>query len=158
LWNVSPVKRRPLLPKVGTVKAASLALSVIVADDSLVVRERLVGLLREVPGVSVVGETGDVAGTLEALRRLRPTVLVLDLSMPGGSGLTVLQQVRKEQIQSKVIVLTNYSSAEYEKVARARGASAFLNKSTEFMKVADLVRELAPPIEFKTENGSNYPL
>ncbi len=120
-----------------------LPLSVLVADDSSVIRERLVALLNEVPGVSVVGETVCVSGTMEAVRRLRPAVVVLDLSMPGGSGLDVLRCMKEEQLGAMVIVLTNYSFPEYEKEASRYGAAAFLNKSTQFMKVADMVRGLA---------------
>ncbi len=123
--------------------ATDLPLSVVIADDSSVVRERLVSLLHEVPGVAVVAETGDVAGTLDAVRRLRPAILVLDLGMPGGSGLDVLGKMREEQLPAVVIVLTNYPYPEYEKAARRLGARAFLNKSLEFLKVAGLVSDLA---------------
>ena len=120
-----------------------LPVSVLVADDSDVVRERLVALLNDVPGVSVVGEAVNVSGTMESVRRLRPAVVVLDLSMPGGSGLDVLRGMGEEQLRSRVIVLTNYTFPEYEQEAIRHGAFAFLNKSTQFMKVADLVRGLA---------------
>jgi DNA-binding NarL/FixJ family response regulator len=118
-------------------------LSVLLADDSSEVRERVATLLREVPGVAIVSETEDVAGTLEAIRRHRPAVVVLDLGMRGGSGLDVLRQMGEERLKAVVIVLTNYPYPEYEQEARAYGASAFLNKSSQFMKVADLVRELS---------------
>jgi DNA-binding NarL/FixJ family response regulator len=117
--------------------------SVLIADDSNVVRERMTALLNDVPGVSVVGEAGSVSTTLEELRRLQPSVLVLDLSMPGGSGLDVLRQMDTQQPRPVIIVLTNYSFPEYEKEACRFGASAFLNKSTQFAKVAELVRALA---------------
>jgi DNA-binding NarL/FixJ family response regulator len=127
---------------VGAVKAHSLPLKVLIADDSKVIRERLAGLLREVPDVSVVGETEDVAGTLEGIRRLCPSVVILDLSMPGGSGLDVLREMGREGLEAVVIVLTNYPFPEYRKEALDRGASAFLNKSSEFDRVAELVRAM----------------
>jgi DNA-binding NarL/FixJ family response regulator len=124
-------------------RPSSLPLRVLIADDSTVIRDRLAALLREVPGVSVVAESGDVSGTLDAIRQLRPAVVVLDVSMPGGSGLDVLRQMAEEGLQAVTIVLTNYPFPEYEKKAREQGAIAFLNKSSEFMKVADLMRHLA---------------
>jgi DNA-binding NarL/FixJ family response regulator len=63
--------------------------------------------------------------------------------MRGGNGLEVLKQIGEERLKAVVIVLTNYPYPEYEQEARAYGASAFLNKSSQFMKVADLVRELS---------------
>ena len=118
-------------------------LSALIADDSAVVRERLAALLREVPGVAVVAQTEDVEGTLGAIRRLRPAVVVLDINMPGGSGLDVLRGMAQERMRAVVIVLTNVALPEYEQKARALGARAFLNKSNEFMKMADLVGELS---------------
>lgn len=116
---------------------------VLLADDSLVVRERLAGLLREVSGVSIVAQTHDVPGTLEAIREHRPAVVILDLNMPGGSGLDVLQWVQTEKFPVTVFVLTNYPILEYEQKARDYGARAFLDKSHEFMKAVELVRQLA---------------
>jgi DNA-binding NarL/FixJ family response regulator len=118
-------------------------LRVLVADDSKVVRERMAILLNEVPGVRVIGEAVNVPDTLAEVRRAQPAVLVLDLSMPGGSGLDVLRELQGQAGRPHTIVLTNYSFPEYEAEARRLGADAFLNKSTEFLKVAELVRELA---------------
>jgi DNA-binding NarL/FixJ family response regulator len=128
---------------VEATKENGVSLSTLIADDSAVVRERLAALLREVPGVSVVAETEDVKGTLEGIRRLRPAVVVLDINMPGGSGLDVLRRMAEERIRAVVIVLTNFAFPEYEQKARELGASAFLDKSNAFTKVADMVRELS---------------
>ncbi len=118
-------------------------LRVLIADDAAVVRERLVAMVSEIPGVAVVAEAGCVQETLRAVREHKPQVVILDLSMPDGSGLDVLAQMRREQLEAVVLVLTNYPYQEYELLARERGASAFLDKSREFMKVTELVRDLA---------------
>jgi DNA-binding NarL/FixJ family response regulator len=102
----------------------------------------MAALLNEVPGVLVVAETVNVPTTIDEVRRVRPNVLVLDLSMPGGSGLDVLREIQAEPARPRIIVLTNYSFPEYEVEARRLGADAFLNKSTQFMRVAELVRDL----------------
>jgi DNA-binding NarL/FixJ family response regulator len=127
---------------VNAVKTGKQALTVQIADDSHVIRERLGGLLREVPDVSVVAETGEAKETLDAVRRLTPAVLILDLSMPGGSGLEVLRQMSRDRLATVVIVLTNFPFPEYKKEALRHGAVAFLNKSSEFMKVIEFVRQL----------------
>jgi len=127
----------------AAMKENGVPLSVLIADDSREVRERLAALLGEVPGVSIVAETEDVEGSLEGVRRLRPAVVVLDINMPGGSGLDVLRRMAEERIEAVVIVLTNLAFPEYEQEARAHGDSAFLDKSRDFIKVADLVRELS---------------
>jgi CheY-like chemotaxis protein len=120
-------------------------LRLLIADDSSIVRERLRNLLIEVPHVEVVGETADVAGTIEAIRTSRPDVVILDINMPGGSGFDVLEMVRLEQLKTAVIVASNLVEPEYQRRALAEGARAFVDKSRDFMRVAGLVQEMVSP-------------
>jgi DNA-binding NarL/FixJ family response regulator len=131
-------------------------LRVIVADDSAPVRDRMVSMLREIPNVKLAAETSDVPETISLLRNLNPDVLILDIGMPGGCGLDVLDAIRAEHIQTKTLVVTNYADTEYETKALQAGALAFLNKSRDFLKAIDLVRDLAAqnqPISSDTSNS-----
>ena len=123
--------------------ARRLTLRVLVADDSAPVRERMVSLLGELPRVKVAAESDDVPGTIECVRRLRPHLILLDISMPGGSGLDVLDMIRAERIPTLVIVLTNHAEPEYETRALRSGAVAFLDKSRDFLKAIDFIREFS---------------
>ena len=118
---------------------------ILIADNSAEICKRLAEMLSDLPGVEIVGFAADGASTLEAVRRLRPDVVTLDLRMPGGSGLDVLQDLRGEQPAPFVIMLTNYASPEYERRALALGAGAFLDKSRDFDRVVELVRDRMPP-------------
>jgi DNA-binding NarL/FixJ family response regulator len=118
-------------------------LTVLIADDSQVIRVRLARLLEEIPGVAIVGQSATGKETVEMIRRLAPHVVVLDLSMPEGSGLEVMQQMRDENLEAIVIVLTNYPYPEYEQRALRLGARTFLSKSSEFENLADIIRDLA---------------
>lgn len=133
----------PLLPMNEPGSEGGAFLRVVIADDSVVVRERVAALLSETPGVRVVAVSGDVKGTLHALRTHQPDLLILDLSMPGGSGLEVLRQLRSENSSVAAVMLTNYAYPEFERQARELGAVAFFDKTREFLRVADLVREMA---------------
>lgn len=134
-------ERRGLV-KMFVMATEGTTLRVIIADDSDLVRERMVSLLREIPRVEVVAETADVPGTITCVRSLLPHVIILDISMPGGCGLDVLDMVRAEHIPSMVLVLTNFSDREYESRACRDGAVAFLDKSRDFLKAVDYVSEL----------------
>ena len=101
--------------------------SVIVADDHAIVKEGLVSLLKE-HGFDVVGAVGDGHALMDAARRLRPDLIVTDLSMPGLSGLDVLTRLKTEHIDSKVIVLTMHHDADLATAAMRAGASGFLLK------------------------------
>ena len=101
--------------------------SVLVADDHAIVKEGLVSLLKE-HDFDVVGAVGDGHELIDAARRLRPDVIVTDLSMPGMSGLDVLTRLKSERIDSRVIVLTMHHDAALATRAMRLGASGFLLK------------------------------
>lgn len=118
---------------------------VVVVDDSFIVRERLTALLT-VPGVmEVVGQAQDVSGAIEAIRRLTPDAVILDLRMPGGSGIDVLRAIKHEQPAPIVLILTNYPYPQYRKQCLEAGADFFLDKSTEFHKALEILRQCSQP-------------
>lgn len=118
-------------------------LRVLVADDSPPVRERMISLLRELPCVTLTAEAADVPGTIDGICRLQPHVVILDLGMPGGCGLDVLDFIRAKLISTQVVVLTNDTDPEYKARALQAGAVAFLDKSRDFLKAIDFVLNLA---------------
>ena len=115
---------------------------VLIADDSEIIVQRLMALLAHVRGVEIVDHVGTVGETSEAVRRLRPDAVILDMQMPGGSGIDVLEGMKKDQLISTVIVLTNHPSAPYRKKCLQVGAKFFLDKSNEFEKVGEVLQGL----------------
>jgi len=103
--------------------------TVLVADDHAIVREGLVRLLKE-HNLEVVGAVGDGQELLELAKRLRPDVIVTDMSMPGLSGLDVLTRLKSAHIASKVIVLTMHRDVELATRSIRAGASGFLLKNS----------------------------
>jgi len=103
--------------------------TILLADDHAIVTEGLARLLRD-HDFAVVGAVGDGQALIDAAKRLRPDVIVTDLSMPGLSGLDVLARLKAEGIDSKVIVLTMHKDADLATVAMRGGASGFLLKES----------------------------
>ena len=103
--------------------------TVLLADDHAIVTEGLAGLLAK-HGFDVVGTVGDGHQLIAAAMRLRPDVIVTDLSMPGLSGLDVLARLKAEHVESKVIVLTMHHDADVATLAIRGGASGFLLKES----------------------------
>ena len=101
--------------------------TVLIADDHAIVKEGLVSLLKE-HNFDVVGAVGDGHLLLDEAKRLRPDVIVTDISMPGLSGLDVLNRLNSERLSSKIIVLTMHNDAELATQAIRAGASGFLLK------------------------------
>jgi DNA-binding NarL/FixJ family response regulator len=103
--------------------------TVLIADDHAIVMEGLVSLLKE-HDFNVVGAVADGQSLLEAARRLKPDVIVTDLSMPNLSGLEVLIKLKEERIDSKVVMLTMHNDSARATQALKAGASGFLLKES----------------------------
>ncbi len=114
-------------------------IKVFITDDSLIVREHLVALLDELAGVEIVGQAGSVAEAISGIRNLQPDVVILDIRLPDGSGIDVLQNVKLVQ---PVIILTNYPYPGYRQRCLSAGADFFLDKSTEFDQLPQLFEQL----------------
>jgi DNA-binding NarL/FixJ family response regulator len=118
-------------------------MKVFIADDSRVVVERLADLLQEeVPGAQLVGQAGDVPEAVRGIKKMRPDALILDLQMPGGSGLDVLRAIRTDCPHLHVLICTNYPYPQYREECLTAGANFFLDKSAEFQKIPAILREL----------------
>ncbi len=115
---------------------------VFIVDDSKVVVERLADLLDEVPGVELVGRAADVPGAIHSILKTNPDAIILDLQMPGGGGLEVLRTIRQRHSSLWVLVCTNYPYPQYREECLAAGANYFLDKSAEFEKIPDILRDL----------------
>ena len=115
---------------------------VFIVDDSTVVVERLAQLLAEVPGAELIGRAGDVPEALQAIRKTKPDALILDLQMPGGSGLDVLRAIRGDYPYLHILICTNYPYPQYREQCFFAGANFFLDKSAEFGKIPAILSEL----------------
>lgn len=113
-------------------------IKVLIADDSIVVRERLVTILNELAGIETVGQAENVVEAINAIEKLRPDVVILDIRMPGGSGIDVLRRIKQAGTGPMVIILTNYPFPEYRQRCLNSGADFFLDKSTEFDQIPTL--------------------
>ena len=115
---------------------------VFITDDSKIVVERLHDLLEDVSGLEVVGEAGNVPDAVLSIQKTNPDAVILDLQMPGGSGLDVLREIRREHPEVQVLICTNYPYPQYKDECMAAGANYFLDKSADFDKIPTIFRRL----------------
>ena len=118
-------------------------ISVLLADDSPIVRHRLSELLSEDPRIRVVGEAADAAEAINLFEALRPDAAVLDYRLPDATGLEVLRHIKESAPWCVVIMLTNLREEVFGEVCRACGADHFFHKATEFEKVGEVLGDLA---------------
>ncbi|MBI1790299.1 MAG: response regulator transcription factor [Acidobacteria bacterium] len=117
-------------------------MTLFIADDSVVVVKALKGLLSEIDGLDIVGEAGSVAEAIAGIQSLRPDVVLLDLLMPGGTGIDVLTAVKKSNPAPVVIMLTNHAYSQVRERCLKAGADAFFDKANEFEDAARMLRRL----------------
>ncbi|MFE4670547.1 response regulator [Streptomyces sp. NPDC056716] len=103
-------------------------LTVLIADDQPLVRTGLALILRAAPGIEVVGEAGNGEEAIEAARRLRPTVVLMDIRMPVLDGVSATQRLVAELPDTRVLALSTFDMDEYVIRALRAGASGFLPK------------------------------
>jgi len=80
---------------------------VLIVDDSNVVIQRLTSRLVEVTGIEIVGHADNVVDAVREIRKAQPDVVILDIGLPGGSGIDVLESLKEDQFKPIVIVLSN---------------------------------------------------
>ncbi len=117
-------------------------LKVFIADDSAPVRERLAALISDLETVQLVGQAENGHDAMEAVRKLRPDVVILDIRMPEGNGFQVLEEIKKNVATTVVIMLTAFPYPQYRRKCLEAGAECFFDKTTEFDRVAEALEHL----------------
>jgi serine/threonine protein kinase/DNA-binding CsgD family transcriptional regulator len=118
------------------------SIRVVLADDHRILRTSLAIYLDETPGITVVGEADDGEQALEILGEAQPDVLLLDLNMPGLSGLDALPQIRSAWPEIRVLVLTGRDEDNYIMRALRSGAHGYILKTTDEKALIQAVRDV----------------
>jgi two-component system response regulator DevR len=118
-------------------------LRVLIVDDHEVVREGLRSILNRREGISVVGEAGTVGTAVEEAARLRPDVVIMDVRLPDGSGVEACREIRQENPDAKVIMLTSYADDEAVFASILAGAAGYLLKQTRGQALAEAIEAVA---------------
>lgn len=116
---------------------------VLICDDHEVVREGLRGLISRQAGMSVVGEAGTVADSVQAAARAKPDVVIMDVRLPDGSGVEACRAIREARPETRVIMLTSYADDEALFASIIAGASGYLLKQTRGQAVVDAITAVA---------------
>src|ERR687892_380248 len=119
-----------------------MAERILVVDDHPLTRDALTSLLAQ-GGFDVVGEAGDGAEALELAHTLQPDLVLLDLTMPGMDGLTVLPRLRSAAPRCEVVVLTASGTEENLLAAIRGGAAGYLLKSEPPERIAEFLQGVA---------------
>jgi DNA-binding NarL/FixJ family response regulator len=119
------------------------AIRVVLADDHPIVREGLRGMLAAEPGIEVVAEAASGAEAVAVAARYRPDVVLMDLRMPGGDGVTATSEILAATPGARVVVLTTYETDTDIVRAVEAGAVGYLLKDTPVAELGQAIRAAA---------------
>ncbi len=113
---------------------------VFLADDHLILREGIRSLLGKVSDIEVVGEAGEGGETVAKVEQLVPDVVLMDITMPGMSGLEATKQIKRKYPQVKVLILTIHETKQYLSQMLQAGASGYVVKTTAASELISAIR------------------
>ena len=122
--------------------AATDKLKILIVDDHDIVRKGLAMLISRQEDLSVVAEAGTVAEAVEKARESVPDVVVMDIRLPDGSGIEACREIRDENNDIKVLMLTSYSDEEAVMGSIMAGASGYLLKEIRSQEIVDAIRRV----------------
>jgi DNA-binding NarL/FixJ family response regulator len=125
---------------------------IVVADDHAIVREGLKQLLSATSDLSVVGEAQNGHEVLAQVRALDFDVLLLDMSMPGKSGIELIKQVHAEKPKLRILVLSMHEEEQYAVRAIKAGASGYITKDSVSAQIVSAIRKVAGGGAFITDS------
>ncbi len=113
---------------------------VFLTDDHTILREGIRTLLQKVPDIEVVGEAGDGGEAVTKVEQLVPDVVLMDITMPGMSGLEATRQIKQKYPQVKVLILTIHETNQYLSQMLQAGASGYVVKTTANSELISAIR------------------
>jgi DNA-binding NarL/FixJ family response regulator len=119
-------------------------MKIFVVEDSAAVRERLVELVRDLEDIEVVGEADSFGRAVIGIRDTMPDVAILDIKLAndGGSGIDVLNEIRKTMPAIRAIVMSNYATPQHLKASADAGAEYFLDKTSDFERIPEILERM----------------
>ena len=118
------------------------SIRILIADDHALVRAGIRALVEKIKGVTVVGEAGKGSEAVKLIHDLKPDLVLLDITMPDGSGFDVLHHLAKKHSGIRVIVLTVHEAGEYAIRALREGAVGFLPKSAASTELENAIQSV----------------
>ncbi len=118
-------------------------ITVFIADDHLMFRQGLYTLLNKTDGIKVIGEASDGQDSLRQIEKLKPDIAVLDVAMPGLTGIEITKRIHKQIPQTRVLILTMNADRFFTIEALKAGALGYLLKEDSFTQLVDAIRKVA---------------
>jgi DNA-binding NarL/FixJ family response regulator len=120
-----------------------MSIKLLIVEDSEHIRVSLVSLMECIPGIECIFVAESIAAAMQRVRKSLPSLVVLDLQLPDGMGIELIEPIRHLVPDVRIAVLTNHASEFNRRHCIAGGANWFFDKSTEFDHLLEVVRAQA---------------
>lgn len=117
-------------------------MKILIVDDHKMFRTGLGSLINAEEDMEVVGEAADGIEAIEAAQSTAIDVVIMDLSMPGMNGIEAMRRIRHRNPETRIIILSIYSSSPLVKSVMAAGASAYVLKGSDFRDLVAAIRRI----------------
>ena len=125
-----------------------------IVDDSKVLCKQLLEKFFEFEDLDIVGVAHNSSDAIKHITQSKPDATILDIQMPGGSGIGILDHIKKNQSSNKVIIFTNYPYPQYRQRCMEAGADFFFDKHTEFNELFKVVKRFIEESNSRSKNLS----
>ena len=130
-------------------------LKVLVVDESLIVRDRLIELVSELEDIEIVGQEENLIQARELIKKVKPNAIILDICLPDESCMELLKEIKKTDSNCRVIIFTSHTFPQYREKCLAAGVDFFFDKSTEFQKIPEALSQWAQELLKDKEIAAN---
>jgi DNA-binding NarL/FixJ family response regulator len=117
-------------------------MKVLIVDDSKIVCNGLQQMLTNIADIEIVGQAHNAQDAIQSISEAKPDVVILDIRLPGKSGIEVLKDIREKKLPICVVMLTNYPYPQYRKKCEEMGADYFFDKVAEIDEIPRVIEEL----------------
>ena len=116
---------------------------IVIVDDSELIRERVQRLVAAIPAYTEIYQARNIAEAERIIKQKHPDVITLDIRLPDGSGINLLERLNAGATPAKIIVLTSFPYPEYKTRCLQLGAHDFLEKTEDFHRLSGILTALA---------------
>ena len=133
------VSNQPRADAIMHTELTTTLTTIVIADDHPLIRAGMASLLQSAGSFALLGQASDGEQAAELYQRLRPEILLMDMSMPGCDGIEATQRIRRQHPQARIIILSAHEGDEVVHRAMRAGASGYLLKSAPFAELLDCI-------------------
>lgn len=131
-------------------------IKVLIADDHPIFRQGIIKIVEQDEAYTIVGQCGDGNEVIRQIKELNPNIVIMDISMPGKSGLEVVRELQKEKIPTNFIILTMYDDEEYFDEAMNLGVMGYLLKDNAAKDLLKCLKNVATGKHYICPDLSEY--